>query len=133
MALNLSHTSINKINTKNQYSVFGFIRESVGFNIPPLPQHIVLIYYNTMDSWNNQLVGEDIVIKDNVIYNIETVDMNNDSPDQVVSVNSAYLTNIVQCGVHKWKFQLKTVMENANCMLEIGIIDYSDNYNLETD
>lgn len=84
-----------------------------------------------MDSWNDKIVGKDIVIKDTVIQNTEVVDMENDSHDQFVSIQTVYLSNITELEeVHKWKFKLIKVMENKNACIDIGIIEYSEDLNM---
>ena len=96
---------LSNVDDKTKKIVFGFIRNSQNYfpqnnsyyNIPDLVIQICLLYYLMNDKFDKKCIGESMKLNEKE----QTITMENETS------NSAFLTNIIDHGIHHWRFKIK--------------------------
>ena len=105
MSLSKSLEDVKLVDQKYKDCISGYVRQAqqtllpdnVYFTIPALVIHWILLYFWQCDCFDSKYVGPNYQLSDN---------------DMVISKTnggdgSVYLRNVVDAGVHKWKFKLR--------------------------
>ena len=116
MALNLHN--INKIRAERKNTVYGYIREEFGDDIPNGVILVCLLFYgNKLDQWDKTNIAMAIKSDEEGI-------MTHLNPDKATST---FLTEEVDSDIHSWKFKVVKCTNHNYGTMRIGIWDVSKN------
>ena len=86
-------------------------KDETFYNIPPLINHICLIYYGSTDEWDSKYISKKMKLQDNCITNIS---------DVAYEYVSAFGRAIISSGKFHWKFKIEKV-QKTGWYIVIGI------------
>ena len=97
------------VDIKSKYTVFGFNREAsdlFNYNIPIPITNLCLLFYFQSDKWDQDCIGKGMRVDiDGILIK--------DSAKKRRDYATAFLTKVFSKGIHRWKFKVLSICENA--------------------
>ena len=117
MALNLN--DLSKIREEKKCTVYGYVREQYEQDVPNGIILICILFYGSVwDEWDKDTISKYIKLDEETRIITQTGNSN---------TCSTFLKEVVDSGIHKWKFKIIKCGNHAWATMDIGIWNIENN------